>query len=57
MLKIHPITLIVFGLFLISLGFNFLYIRQIEELKEKKRTIIIKPGIRLYEPSDKKYVT
>jgi len=57
MLKIHPITLIVFGLFLILLGFNFLYIRQIEELKEKKRTIIIKPGIRLYEPSDKKYVT
>lgn len=55
--KIHPVTIIVLGLFLISLGFNFLYIRQIKELKEKKATIIIKPNIRLYEPPEKNYTT
>ena len=50
--KIHPITFIVFGMFIISLGFNVLQARQIKELEIKKATIIIKPNIRLYEPPD-----
>lgn len=49
MFKIYPFTLIVLGLFLISLGFNILYLKEIKQLKEQK-TIIIMPNIRLYQP-------
>ena len=48
----HPITIIVIGLFMISLGFNFLQHRTIMDLKEKKRIIILRPHIRLYEKPD-----
>lgn len=51
-MKIHPVTIIVIGLFMISLGFNFLQHRTISELKEQKKTIIIKPNIRLYNKPD-----
>lgn len=55
--KIHPITIIVFGLLLISLGFNALYLQEIKQLKEQKATIIIRPNIRLYQPPDNYYIT
>jgi len=56
-MKIHPITIIVFGMFLISVGFNFLQNRRINELEIKKATIIIRPNIRLYEPPDEIIIT
>jgi hypothetical protein len=51
-MKIHPITIIVIGLFMISLGFNLLQYKTIMKLKEEKRTIIIRPHIKLYEKPD-----
>lgn len=56
-MKIHPITIIVFGMFLISLGFHVLQARRIKELEIKKATIIIRPNIRLYEPPDEIIIT
>lgn len=55
--RIHPITYIVFGMFLVSLGFNFLQNREIQKLKTQKAIIIVKPHIRLYEPPDQIIVT
>lgn len=56
-MKIHPLTIIIMGMLLISLGFNVLQHRTILELKEKKKTVIIKPNIRLYEPSNESIFT